>query len=162
MHLPVRQITIEKAMLCDEEAITPDVPETFHCSTCDKKYGIEFQTIHELSHTDVSKALQHRCTICNIQLETSQLLKMHQAAHNERTYTVHDRGDKPLPYVCTYCGKAFARPHEKVKHERIHTGEKPHACEICGKTFRVAFCLTLHMRTHTNARPYVCSLCSKR
>lgn len=27
-----------------------------------------------------------------------------------------------LPYGCQYCGKEFARPHEKVKHERVHTG----------------------------------------
>lgn len=26
------------------------------------------------------------------------------------------------PYPCQYCGKEFGRPHEKVKHERIHTG----------------------------------------
>ena len=28
-----------------------------------------------------------------------------------------------LPYGCRYCGKEFARPHEKVKHERVHTGK---------------------------------------
>lgn len=67
-----------------------------------------------------------------------------------------------LQYPCNYCGKLFMRPHEKVKHERIHTGEKPYECEICGKTFRVTYCLTLHMRTHTTARPYVCVHCNKR
>ncbi|XP_016837124.1 zinc finger protein 813 [Nasonia vitripennis] len=66
------------------------------------------------------------------------------------------------PYQCQHCGRRFTRPHEKVKHERIHTGEKPHSCEVCGKKFRVSYCLTLHMRTHTNVRPYECQHCGKR
>lgn len=31
--------------------------------------------------------------------------------------------DIKLPYACQYCPKEFARPHEKVKHERVHTGD---------------------------------------
>lgn len=37
---------------------------------------------------------------------------------------------KEKPYMCQHCGRRFSRPHEKVKHERIHTGEKPHVCEV--------------------------------
>lgn len=33
------------------------------------------------------------------------------------------KSSKLLPYECNYCNRQFARPHEKVKHERIHTGE---------------------------------------
>ncbi|XP_011861958.1 PREDICTED: zinc finger protein 91 isoform X2 [Vollenhovia emeryi] len=76
--------------------------------------------------------------------------------------TTADPGDSQKPYQCQHCGRRFTRPHEKVKHERIHTGEKPHACEVCGKTFRVSYCLTLHMRTHTGVRPYACQHCGKR
>lgn len=190
MHLPVKVITYEDALESDRDkvaAVVADDPgdstaapasptelsavaaaadanseaKTFFCEQCDKSYATEFQTIHEQSHA-VPAGERHRCTTCNITFESTVLLAMHTAAHQQRKYKVHDRGDTPLPYVCTFCGKAFARPHEKVKHERIHTGEKPHGCEICGKTFRVAFCLTLHMRSHSTARPYVCPHCNKR
>ncbi|XP_067213500.1 zinc finger protein 883-like isoform X3 [Linepithema humile] len=78
------------------------------------------------------------------------------------TMTTVEASDSQKPYQCQHCGRRFTRPHEKVKHERIHTGEKPHACEVCGKTFRVSYCLTLHMRTHTGVRPYACQHCGKR
>lgn len=45
------------------------------------------------------------------------------------TVTV-EANESQKPYQCQHCGRRFTRPHEKVKHERIHTGEKPHACEV--------------------------------
>lgn len=41
-----------------------------------------------------------------------------------------ETNENQKPYQCQHCGRRFTRPHEKVKHERIHTGEKPHACEV--------------------------------
>lgn len=46
------------------------------------------------------------------------------------TMTTVEANDSQKPYQCQHCGRRFTRPHEKVKHERIHTGEKPHACEV--------------------------------
>lgn len=46
------------------------------------------------------------------------------------TMTTVETSDSQKPYQCQHCGRRFTRPHEKVKHERIHTGEKPHACEV--------------------------------
>lgn len=130
----------------------------FKCNICDKMIPIDYKAIHQNSHKTNNKM---NCSICNKKFSSLEYLEMHINVHN-LDKVPKDNQDKSLPYNCVFCNRRFARPHEKVKHERIHTGEKPHSCEICGKSFRVSYCLTLHMRTHTGARPYECAHCGKR
>ncbi|XP_066469274.1 zinc finger protein 572-like [Tiliqua scincoides] len=68
-------------------------------------------------------------------------------------------GEKP--YQCSYCGKTFNRRSHLVTHERTHTGEKPYECSYCGKTFIQSSHLILHERTHTGEKPYKCCACGK-
>lgn len=82
------------------------------------------------------------CTVCNRKFDSADSLAMHAAVHIEisqphsptqpatETTTNADLNENQKPYQCQHCGRRFTRPHEKVKHERIHTGEKPHACEV--------------------------------
>ncbi|XP_046753343.1 zinc finger protein 135-like isoform X2 [Diprion similis] len=159
MHAPVRARHV-------------DAPEgthsaTFTCPECGKVLSESYRVAHMALHSGGSVT----CTICNRKFESADSLAMHAAVHTEPNQSHSptpprgegsDSVDAQKPYQCQHCSRRFARPHEKVKHERIHTGEKPHACEVCGKTFRVSYCLTLHMRTHTGVRPYVCQHCGKR
>ena len=85
------------------------------------------------------------CTVCNRKFDSADSLAMHAAVHTELsqphsptppttvttdTATTAEPVENQKPYQCQHCGRRFTRPHEKVKHERIHTGEKPHACEV--------------------------------
>lgn len=111
---------------------------------------------------------EFNCGICNREFKDASSYNIHMAIHADKSKGRQfpeariDRFKGKAGYACQYCHKVFPRPHEKVKHERVHTGEKPYACEVCGKTFRVQYSLTLHLRTHTNIRPYACATCNKR
>ena len=64
-------------------------------------------------------------------------------------------------YYCRFCPKFFMRPSFVVRHERIHTGEKPYGCDICGRFFNTAYMMKRHKSVHTDVKPYKCNKCDK-
>lgn len=127
--------------------------EEYNCGKCNKQFeNLPSYEIHMQMHAD---------NITNMKKTTPK--KISSTSNTEESpSTSNNEGGGKRKHACQYCGKEFQRPYEKVKHERIHTGEKPYECEVCGKTFRVSYSLTLHLRTHTDIRPYVCATCNKR
>lgn len=157
----------------------PQTSRTFCCPFCDKTYDLSLKEIHMKTHSAVINRFV--CTVCNKGFAKAEHLQMHSITHVAPaaaaaadvkpdefavvlpvSTTTSTSGKTKQQYACKYCQKTFGRPHEKVKHERIHTGEKPYTCEVCNKSFRVSYCLTLHLRTHTDERPFVCQICNKR
>ncbi|XP_060652397.1 zinc finger protein 624 [Drosophila nasuta] len=148
--------------------------DQFYCEICNKSFEQNLLTVHKQMHQSENK---FSCGTCNRKFDNIINYEMHLKIHerqskknnnssssNSRSNKSNDiaNGNAKPGFPCQYCERVFSRPYEKVKHERVHTGEKPYSCEVCGKTFRVSYSLTLHLRTHTNIRPYVCTTCNKR
>ncbi|XP_011184227.2 zinc finger protein 814 [Zeugodacus cucurbitae] len=160
--------TIEQALPAGAKTQYKDMNK-FFCEICNKSFEQNLLGIHKNMH---QQSAEYNCGICNRHFENKTSYDMHMQMHADKPVkprkqqikqSVVNGVDKPGGrFACQYCGRTFQRPFEKVRHERVHTGEKPHACEVCGKTFRVSYSLTLHLRTHTDIRPYVCATCNKR
>ena len=62
-------------------------------------------------------------------------------------------------YCLGICAKKFKKPSQLIRHERIHTGDKPFACNLCDKKFNQKNSLDQHARKHTGEKPYKCEFC---
>ena len=132
-----------------EEIETKSGQKNFRCKECNTIFTTKKRfRLHYPIHTNVEAALKRRthidteddflyCELCNRSLKNAHELEMHMnghaenSAHGSKSKSVLEKSKDELQkkkkkgeasYPCQYCQKDFKRPHEKVKHERIHTG----------------------------------------
>jgi len=74
---------------------------------------------------------------------------------------IHAKLAKNKQHTCKTCNKCLSSKDGLIRHERIHSGEKPYACQDCNKCFSDPSAFSNHERVHSGVKPFSCKLCEK-
>ncbi|XP_017280167.1 zinc finger protein 91-like [Kryptolebias marmoratus] len=120
---------------------------TYPCSTCGKKFKVEYALKkHEQSHQNE----QYYCSLCH--------KHFFKVSHYKRHLMVHDRRE----CRCPHCDSVFLKLTAFKYHLRTHTEERPYQCSCCIETFEEKEDLEKHCLKHRKMkkeRPYSCTRC---
>ncbi|XP_064622793.1 zinc finger protein 70-like [Lineus longissimus] len=145
---PVPSGTVKKA---HPEEDMDEIPYSF-CAVTDEDKNInpamppEENTVPPFDHSGVIKSGNHK----NESLGLFPSLTQEPKTAIKKNNGVH---------TCGICGKDFPLKSHLIRHERIHTGERPFTCDQCEKAFTTQSNLVQHRRIHTGERPFPCDLC---
>lgn len=64
-----------------------------------------------------------------------------------------------MVHECQFCPYTCDNRTKIIRHERIHTGEKPYQCQACMKSFTIESNYTRHLRVHQDGSTFKCSFC---
>lgn len=123
------------------------LPPGHLCSRCSLSFEEERYLRKHM--TEAHPPLSHPCLLCVCSFKTFAELMQHLTTHSERKF------------ICTTCGKSYARLYGLKRHAKTHQPVKPYRCSFCERGFAQKGTLRRHLRTHTGARPFVCGLCDK-
>ncbi|XP_049274720.1 histone-lysine N-methyltransferase PRDM9 [Rhipicephalus sanguineus] len=94
------------------------------------------------------------CEDCGDMFSVQKVLDYHRRCkHHQRPQGKHR---------CAHCPYSSNNKQHVIKHERIHTGERPFVCHVCRRGFTQRSALNSHLLVHTAERPYECPDCGQR
>lgn len=141
------------------------------CEECDAEFEREDEYAqHMTTHSTIKKndLPSLTCSHCELQFQTKDQLRIHISNHMKALKGVKKRKTKKTNsknkaysslYNCKICNKSFIKQSLLLRHEMIHTGEKPFKCTICDHSFIQKGTLRVHLLTHSGQKPFSCTLC---
>ncbi|KAJ9595076.1 hypothetical protein L9F63_013641, partial [Diploptera punctata] len=155
----------DRAFTLKNHRLTHTGEKTHMCAICGKAFSTRgaLSTHERIRHNtdpDKPKVYKRRardfepsvCDQCGKVYSNRGNLRLHKAsAHSTEK-----------PFLCTACGRSFAKKYTLQCHARKHSNERPFPCDQCNQSFYRKSTLKTHKLRHTGARPYVCPLnCGK-
>ncbi|GFT26974.1 zinc finger protein 236 [Nephila pilipes] len=144
-----------------------EVEENLVCAECGEEFSTQFKLDKHMQEHLNEQAMDQTfiCRTCSKGFRKLCYLKEHMKIHSKLKASLHRRQYKrnidrsAFSHKCYFCGKQFQKPSQLVRHNRIHTGERPFKCDICERAFNQKGALLIHKVKHTGERPYDCEFC---
>ncbi|XP_056388378.1 zinc finger protein 569-like [Hyla sarda] len=169
-NLEIEEVYVEEDQHCKEEEISTDISPAGDCtmvleerlSLCpdwekDKIMPNASGTVHQT--VDNVPSMLHRKELSSDPCYHEEPNLSWIFKDTGLGFSVHKRLERKFP--CVYCVKSFFKNSDLVRHNRVHTGEKPFSCSECGKHFIQKSTLVQHLRIHTGEKPFPCTECGK-